>query len=227
MDWEQWRTDLERWGPLRFLHIRVMSLVRPWLILCRVHSRTLDRNARVPDLPRGYSVRIVTRDDLLQAALDPIMGLDKASIDAALDRGDICAAAFDRDRMVAYVWRSFSTAPHTDGLWVTFERPYRYGYKAFTHSDYRGQHLQDALSFLTEPPSVEQGYTKAISFVETHNYASIAQDLRRHNRVVGWAGYFKLFGRVYPFRTPGARRHSFRFVRRGSVGRPHSPRTPN
>jgi len=221
MNWEQWRKDLERWGPLRFLHIRIMLFLRPWLILARVHVRTLSRTARVPELPEGYSVRIATRDELVRAALDTTMGLRLASIDAALDRGDICAAAFDRDRMVAYVWRSFSTAPHVDGLWVTFERPYRYGYKALTHPDYRGQHLQDALSFLTEPPSVERGYTEGLAFVETHNYASIAQDLRRGNRVVGWAGYFKLFGRVYPFRTPGARRHTFKFVR-SVEGQPES-----
>ena len=83
-----------------------------------------------------------------------------ANVDASLDRGNICAAAFDRDRMVAYVWRSFSTAPHTDGLWVTFERPYRYGYKAFTAPAYRGQHLQDALS---APQQVPRGYG-AISY---------------------------------------------------------------
>lgn len=214
MDLDQWRSDIGRWGFLRALHIRVMSSLKRWLTVCRIHTRPLDRTTGMPDLAEGCSVRIATRDELVRAALDPVMGLRTASIDAALDRGDICAAVFDRDRMVAYVWRSFSTAPHADGLWVTFERPYRYGYKAFTRPEYRGQHLQDALSFLTERLGVERGYTEGLSFVETHNYASVAQDLRRGNRVVGWAGYIKLFGRVYPFRTPGARRHTFRFVRR-------------
>jgi len=212
-DLEQWQSDIDRWGAVRFVHIRVMHLIKPWLTLCRIHVRTLSASARVPDLPPGYAVRIATADDLLEAARDPVMDLRPASINAALERGDFCAAAFDRDRMVAYVWRSFSTAPHVDGLWVTFERPYRYGYKAFTRAEYRGMHLQDALSFLTEAPCIERGYPLAVAFVETHNYPSIAQDVRRGNRVVGWAGYFNLFGRVYPFRTPGARKHTFQFVR--------------
>jgi hypothetical protein len=31
---------------------------------------------------------------------------------------------------------------------------------------------------------------------------------------VGYAGYFKLIGKTYPFRTPGAAKHTFRFVRK-------------
>ena len=141
------------------------------------------------------------------------MGLQPSDVEAALSRGDICAAAFRNDRMVAYTWRSFSTAPHVDGLWVEFERPYRYGYKMFTHPDCRGQHLQEAIGGLTDAMCIERGYTRSISFVETHNYPSVATDLRRGNRRVGWAGYLKLFGWVFPFRSPGARRHTFRFVR--------------
>jgi hypothetical protein len=218
-DLEQWRSDISRWGALRFAHIRVMSFLRHWLTVCRIHVRPLNASARVPTLPPGYTVRIVTVEDLLEAARDPIMDLRPASIHAALERGDFCASAFDGDRMIAYVWRSFTTAPHVDGLWVTFERPYRYGYKAFTRAEYRGMHLQDALSYLTEPPCIERGYPMAIAFVETHNYSSITQDVRRGNRVVGWAGYLKLFDRVYPFHTPGARKHTFRFVRSRSDGR--------
>ena len=208
------RSDFERWGAMRFFFIRVAMRFKRWLTLCRIHTRVLDQPAREPLLPKGFSVRVTSREELLRAAQDPVMGLNPANVDAALQRGDLCAATFDGDRMVAYVWRSFSTAPHADGLWVTFERPYRYGYKGFTHPDYRGQHLRDAPVFLTDRLCVERGFTHALAFVELGNLPSIAQDQRRDNRVVGWAGYFKLFGRVYPFRTPGARRHTFRFVRR-------------
>ncbi len=213
VDLEQWRSDLDRWGLARFLHIRIMSFLKPCLTLCRIHTRTPDLAERIRGLREGHSVRIASREDLIRAAEDPVMGLVPTKIDAALDRGDICAAAFDGDKMVAYAWRSFSIAPHVDGLWVTFEHPYRYGYKALTHPDYRGQHLQDAISAVSNAPCIERGYTEALSIVESHNYASITQDLRRSNRVVGWAGYLKLLGRVYPFHTSGARRHTFRFVR--------------
>jgi hypothetical protein len=210
---EQWRTDFERWGALRFLHIRIMTFLKRWLTLCRVNVRRLDPNARVGQLPEGFSVRLATREEALEAARDPGLGLRASSVIEAFDRGDLCAAAFHHDRMVAYSWRSFTTAPHIEGLSVTFDRPYRYGYRAFTLPEYRGKHLQDELAFVSDAPSIARGYTHGIDFIETHNYASIAQDVRRGHRIVGWAGYFTLFGRIYPFRTPGARRHTFRFTK--------------
>ena len=212
-DFDQWRKDLERWGVVRFLHIRAMTFLRRWLTLCRVHVRKLDAAAPMPELKAPFTARIATKDDLLEAARDPAMGMQASAIEAALERGDMCGAVFDGDRMVAYTWRSFTTAPHADGLWVTFARPYRYGYKALTRPEYRGMHLQDAAVVVTEAACIERGYTHGVSFVESHNYPSITQDNRRGNRLVGWAGYVKLFGRVYPFRTPGAKRHTFRFVR--------------
>lgn len=113
----------------------------------------------------------------------------------------------------SYTWRSFTTAPHVDGLWVAFERPVRYGYKAFTHPDYRGRHLQDLVSYHTDALSLDRGFRDALSIIEAHNFASIASDKRRGNRIVGWAGYIKAFGPVFPFRSPGARRYTFRFVK--------------
>ena len=151
------------------------------------------------------------------------MELDPVRIDAALRRGDLCVAAFDHshdpasdhERLVSYTWRSFTTAPHVDGLWVTFERPHRYGYKGFTHPDYRGRHLQDLVTYETDALCIERGFRYGLTIIETHNFASIASNRRRGGRVVGWAGYFKLLGHVLPFRSRGARRHTFRFVKYG------------
>ena len=72
------------------------------------------------------------REDLVRAAEDPAFGLATADIDTALARGDICAAAFDGERLVSYVWRSFSTARYGDDVWVEIRTPYRYAYKGFT-----------------------------------------------------------------------------------------------
>ena len=212
-DREQWRNDLKRWGPPRFAYIRMMSFLRRWLILCRITSRAIDPTDRAPDLVEGPSVRIATRAELVRAARDRDMELATAHVEAALNRGDICASAFDGDRIVAYTWRSFTIAPHIDGLWVTFEPPYRYGYKSFTHPEYRGQHLQYHVGRLVDALCAERGYAKSLGFIESHNFSSIANSLRQGNRLVGWAWYIKLFGRVYPFRNPGARNHTFRFVR--------------
>jgi hypothetical protein len=209
-DIEQWRRDWQRWGPLPFFHIRLMVAVKPWFTLCRVHVR--EHRTEAPAAV-DCVVRIATRTELMSAAGDPAMSLRPESIDAALSRGDICVAAFDGNRIVAYVWRSFSTAPHIEGLWVRFDRPYRYGYKALTLPEFRGRHLQDALALSTDALCNERGFTKGVGIVESHNYPSVRSDLRRGNRLAGWAGYFSLFGKVYPFRSPGARKHTFRFVR--------------
>ena len=217
VDYSHWRRDFNRWGAARFVHIRIMSLLKPWLTLFRLNTRRLAPVPLPTELPATYWVRIVTRDELVTAAGDPVMELGPAEFDDALARGDICAGVFDGDRLIAYIWRSFSAAPHRDGLWATFERPYRYGYKGFTHPDYRGQRLQDPVSHLTNALCIERGYPLAISLIESHNYASIVGSARRGNTEVGWAGYFKLFGRVYPFRSPGAKRHTFNFVRSSDV----------
>lgn len=217
-DIEQWKADLARWGWRRTAHKAVMQRLKPWLTLCRVHVRKHD-DAPVPELPEGMSARIASEDELMAAAARPEMGFDPQQIRAALDRGDLCGAVFDGERMVSYVWRSFSTAPHLPHLWVAVEKPYRYGYKGFTHPDYRGRRLLDAATRVTERVCLERGFTHGVGFIETHNYASVVSDLRRGNRCVGWAGYLTVFGRTWPFRTPGVRASSFRFYRPRSRGR--------
>jgi hypothetical protein len=223
IDRVQWHNDLSRWGLPRAVYIRTMVLLKPWFTLCGVYVREHDPAARSHAPAPGISVRAATRAELLRAAQDPIMELDPATVDAALRRGDICVAAFDStrehvsdpERLVSYAWRSFTTAPHVEGLWVTFERPHRYGYKSLTLPDYRGRHLQDLVSYYTDALCLERGFRYGLAIIETHNFASIASNLRRGSRVVGWAGYVKLFGRVFPFRSSGARRHTFRFVKHG------------
>ena len=217
IDLAQWRSDVSRWGLPRSAYIRTMNSLKPWLTLFVVNVREQHSVERSNDGVPGISVRAANQAELVWAARDPEMGLNPVTIDAALRRGDICVGAFDRqtnpERLVSYTWRSFTTAPHVDGLWVAIERPVRYGYKAFTHPDYRGRHLQDLVSYYTDALCLDRGFRYALSIIETHNFASIASDKRRGNRVVGWAGYIKALGHVFPFRSPGARRHTFRFVK--------------
>jgi hypothetical protein len=217
IDQLQWGNDVSRWGLLCAGYIRTMVLLKPWFTLCAVCVREQDPAARSEAQPTGISVRLADRAELLRAAQDPVMELDPVRIEAALRRGDICVGAFDQavipEWLVSYTWRSFTTAPHVDGLWVTFERPHRYGYKGFTHPDYRGRHLPDLVAYETDALCVKRGFRYGLAIIETHNFASIASNQRRDGRIVGWSGYFKVLGRVFPFRSHGARRHSFRFVK--------------
>ena len=71
-------------------------------------------------------------------------------------------------------WRAFSPAPHSPGLWVAFEKPYRYGYKAYTRPEYRGRHLQKPIRLLADAYSIALGYTATVSYIELHNFPSMA-----------------------------------------------------
>jgi hypothetical protein len=153
----------------------------------------------------------------MEAARDPDFDLVPADVEAALARGDICAAAFDGDRMVSYVWRSFSSAKYGDDLWVEIRKPYRYGYKGYTVPEYRGRHLQNSVALFTDDLCVARGHTHALSLIETHNFSSVQSESRRHSILVGWVGYFKILGRTYPFRSPGARKHELRLRHKRDV----------
>ena len=178
-----------------------------YVLHVRAESADGDMPARVP----GIELRIASRDELLAASTDPALTLVPESIEAALKRGDLCVAAFEGERLIAYVWRAFGPTPAENGLWITFPKPLRYGYKAFTRPEYRGRRIQQALLRSTDRVCLERGFTHGFSYIATNNYPSLAANLRPGNRVAGYLGYVKWFGWRLPFRTPGARHFGVRF----------------
>lgn len=190
----------------------IMRRVRPWFYLAHVTTRPLFEVPRLVP-PDDIEVRYPTREELHAAAENDEMLLDKARLDESLDRGDLCTAAFDGDRMVGYAWNAFRTAPHIDDIWIEFREPFRYGYKSFVLPEYRGRRISNGMAPHTDADSIKRGYTRAISFVDTHNYKSIRSSCRHPGRTFeGVAGYFRLFGKVIPFRSPAVKRLGFRFV---------------
>ncbi|MFO1376682.1 MAG: hypothetical protein U1F14_06745 [Steroidobacteraceae bacterium] len=205
------RDDLRRWGLLRSLYRRIMRRLAPVLNVSFAVSRPLGvREVRLTCA--GCSIRIATREDLARAAANPALQMTPAFVDHALSRGDICAAAFDGEDMVAYTWRAFVATRHKDDVWLSFRPPYRYGYKALTLPAWRGRHLQEAISPFADQLCIERGHTMAIGFIETHNYASLTSCGRTGDEKIGVIGYLRVAGRVFPFRSPGARRAGFGFV---------------
>lgn len=205
------REDARRWGWTRSIYVRVMERVQPVLHVSAVMVRPLSGSLELPDLPGQFSVRIASRDDLDRAMHDPRMDLDPGFVERALARGDFCSAVFDCERMVAYSWNAFGPTPHGEDLCVDFDPPAGYSYKAFTHPDYRGRRLQNAVAWRARSRYLERGRTMVLSFVDTHNLASLASSRHRPNEVVGFAGYLDLRSAILPFRSPGAKRYGFRF----------------
>jgi hypothetical protein len=181
-------------------------------MICRVRIRALAPDPPDYQTDQRFTLRQATRDDLYKASRDMPDQLSAEFIDASLCRGDVCTAAFDGLEMVAFSWFSFSCAPGQDGTWVDFDKPYRYIYKSYTRPDYRGMRLQPPLLFLLDGAHLDRGYTHTIAYVESHNYASIATGVAAGAKWVGYAGYVRCFGRVFPFRTRGTKRHTLRFL---------------
>lgn len=211
MDNDRLRDSVSRWGLIRLCYGRLMTLVRPWFMLARINTRPLGIHGGSVEPGKFTSPRIANREELQKASEEMPVALSQEFVVAALARGDICIAAFSGTKMVSFVWRSYGRAPHVDGLWVAFEKPYRYGYKAYTRPEYRGQHAMDPT--LTDRICIERGRRYALGFVESHNFSSIQRSRRLGNTCVGLAGYVKVFGRAYPFRSPGAKKHTFEFYR--------------
>lgn len=206
--------DYQRWGLTKSFYIQVMNLAGKYLglHLYWVNRRPL-QSAPVPSLPPGLSVRVLTAADLYTAAMDPQLEITHAFIDAALTRGDMAFGVFAKEKLVSYLWRATGLAPHVDGLWVRVAPQYRYGYKAFTHPAYRGQELNIVAATLSDQAYLAKGYTEHISFIETHNFPSLAMNKKKQDveQSVGLAGYIKNRFLTINFRTPGCKSVGFAF----------------
>jgi hypothetical protein len=84
-----------------------------------------------------------------------------------------------------------------------------------TLEDYRGLHLQPVLALFSDDVSLARGATFGLSFIETHNYPSLALAKRNGSKTVGMSGWVTLFGRTITFRSPGLRKQGIGFTFRG------------
>ena len=205
------QNTLDRWGFARWFWSALMRTIRPWFFLARLQRIPLERNH--DHAHDDIVIRKATRDELLQAAIELPTEMDPEFIEAALERGDLGTAAFDGDLLVGFIWAAFSQAPHDDGLWVSIEAPYVYGYKSFVREAYRGRRLLSRLAYARDQMCLAQGRFANVGFVETHNFASHRAGLHAGADDIGLVGYVRLFGKSYPFRTPTAARTTFRFYR--------------
>ncbi len=204
---------------MRSLFMRLMSGLRRYagIYICRVGVRPLARDAPGPVLPGGIELRILRPRELLEAAADPELRLDPDFVRAALARGDMAFGAFEGERLVGYSWRSFTAAPHFEGLWAGVARPYFCGYKAFTRPSHRGRRIHVAVALYSDSFLLERGYTAEVGLVDLSNFASLRTAKVLGRRRIGYAGYVKLFGRCIPFRTPAVKKIGLELFERDSV----------
>ena len=134
-------------------------------------------------------------------------------IEDSLARGEICAGATLDGKLVAYTWRAFSATPHDPkyNIWADFNAAAVIGRYSFTLPAYRGKHIMPSLLAFADNCCLDKGATLLIAYIETDNYPSMRCAVKVGNHVVGYAGYIYLFGKLFRFRTPGAKEHGFLF----------------
>ena len=210
MNREQLREDIERFGRMRALNMRLMSMLRKMgLEVNYVMTRPLQEAD--PGLFDGIECRLATLEELHVACQTPELELSREFVDAALKNDDCCCAGFDGERMVAYAWRTGVEAPHAKGVRVVVGEKQRYGYKVFTLPDYRGRGIYPRIANLADREFLRRGKVNTVSFTAIANYSSLAADKKMGNRKLGIALVWKLGSWMGVFHSPGVTSAGFRF----------------
>lgn len=178
------------------------------LQIYRIRTRKLD--ARLPDYDSArFSLRQLNGEDLHHATADPELGISAEFAIAALQRGDVCFGAYCEGRLAAYNWRTGTAAPDKDDVWVRVHCPYRYGYKAFTHPNYRRQRLNAVLSHFSDSYYLQRGYLYEIAYVHSANRPALLTGVAKGMTPIGYVVFVRVFGRLLSWRSSAVRRAGF------------------
>lgn len=207
----EFRRNAKRWGFAPTLYAAIMLRVERWfgLRVFRVRSRPLVESPNLPPLPAGWSVRQVAESKLRALAEDPELDLAADFVEWAIVSAATMTVVFEHDRAVAYAFAIAGRAPADDGVWVQCEYPSRYSFKSYTRPEHRGKRLSTYASLCSDAVFMRRGYTHALSFANTSNYASIRTEADKGNRVIGIAGYVVLRWLRFTFHSRGCRRAGF------------------
>lgn len=137
---DEFKREVERWGVARALYAKLMSRLNRWVVLCRVNKRPLTGTAD-DAVSSPATHRFATKSELIELAGRLPDELKDWALESEPDEFNQCWAAFLDGKIVSFIWRVYEHVPAGDGMMVGFERPYRYGMKAFTFPQYRGRHI--------------------------------------------------------------------------------------
>jgi len=209
------KNNAERWGWRRALvHVLVRGAEKYLgFHVYVVRARSIPPTPKYPTSNPNLTYRQINDDELMRYSADPELGLGRDFVADALSRGDLAFGAFDDKNLVSYIWRCRSAAPDTDGVWIRAEHPYNYSYKSFTRKDYRGQRISPVVHLFSDNEMYKRGFRFRIGFVAITNYASLEMGKHMESKVLGYAGYFSLLGKLIPFRSEKVKSTGFRFFK--------------
>jgi len=170
-----------------------------------------------PQVPPGYETRLGKREDFLPYVDKLTTDLTEAFINTAFANNDESHVTFYQGELVAFSFNSRVAAPVTEQLEVIVPDGFRYGYKSWTHTDHRRNNLWRMGGWFKQNFAGRPFAERSISYIETHNYASLLHSYRHPNlRLLhmGLVGCFTTFGKQYPFATRRAKWIGFQFQRK-------------
>lgn len=215
MSLEALKSDIQRWGLVRSLFNRILRRINQYLgiHIHVVRKAEMRANPKYPSISGNISLRRISPDELRELATNPALQLSREFVNSAIDRGDLAFGAFDGPKLVSYLWRTETRAPHEDDICVRVNRPYCYSYNAFTLPGYRGQKISPAVHLLSDSEMFKRGFTHRTGFISLANSASLAMGPHIGSVIIGYAGYVKWFGLFIPFRTNVVRNIGFEFFK--------------
>jgi hypothetical protein len=213
-----------QWGWRRALHWELMHALATLGV--RVHYVMVGADLREivgeeePESSRNYQTRVVQATEL-EPFIDRVPDLDREFLQTAERRGDVCTANFYNGELVGYSFSSFGRARVTAQLDALVPAGFRYGYKSWTHPDHRRSNLSRMRGYVRRRTRAPDHAERSISYIETHNYASLLHSYRHpsmRSLRMGFCGWITVFGRQIPFNSRRARWIGFEFIRKQDSG---------
>lgn len=186
----------------------------------RLFTRRL-ANEPAPEPAPGIAISLVSMEEMIDLCGTASAEMSAETVRAAFSRGEVCAAATDAGRLVGYCWFTRRAAPHFGGAWMDFDPRVVYTYRAFVVASHRGRRLVRSLYLAADQEFADQGCSRMLACIESHNRASARAAERAGFGPAGWLAYARWGQRLFLLRTPSVAQAGFRFyvpASRGSEG---------
>jgi GNAT superfamily N-acetyltransferase len=154
----------------------------------------------------GLHCRVLEEQDLLGYCREPELDLREPAVRAALAAGDVCVGALDGEGLAGYVWYSFRSAAHVDGVRVRVGPRLRYAYKVHVRPGRRGRGIGRELLERGARRCPRRDRELGLSFVAPDNLASLRAFAAAGWRRAGYAGYVKWRNWFQAFASAGTAR---------------------
>jgi hypothetical protein len=175
----------------------------------------------IPNLTQNLAeleARFLTTEEIVHFASDDRERYSSSFATEALARGDRCFGIIDNDRLVCYCWYAADAAPVFDDIQVAVDRPFIYGYNAFTAPTHRGRGLHILGISAAARELRPEGFTSIAAYIEADNVAPLMSAQKMGERFIGYVFLYRAFGKFHWFATPGCRSIGFRVSRHRGGG---------